>query len=148
MKLAEALSGVRRLGVDTAPLIYFIEEHPRYGPIVSPVFQLITDGQLTGVTTVVTLVEVLTLPLQRGDQRLADAYKVVLGSSDNLAMVSIDAAIAERAAALRARHGLRTPDALQIAAALNTGCEAFLTNDARLSKVSELRVLVLDTFEE
>lgn len=147
MKLTEALLGVTRLGVDTSPLIYFIEQHPRYGPMVSPVFQLITDGQLSGVTTVVTLVEVLTLPLQRGDQRLADAYKAVLESSDNLAMVSIDSAIAEHAAVLRARHGLRTPDALQIAAALNAGCEAFLTNDKRLAGIPDIRVLLLDEFE-
>jgi predicted nucleic acid-binding protein len=147
MKLTDALSGVTKLGVDTAPLIYFIEQHPRYGPMVSPVFQLMADGELAGVTTVVTLVEVLTLPLQQGDQHLADQYKAALESSDNLAMASIDPATAERAAELRAGYSLRTPDALQIAATLNAGCEAFLTNDKRLARIRDLRILLLDDFE-
>lgn len=147
MKLTEALSGVTKLGVDTAPLIYFIEQHPRYGPMVSPVFYLISEGRIAGVTTVVTLVEVLTQPLRRGDQQLADQYKAVLESSDHLAMVSIDSSTAESAALLRAMHGLRTPDALQLAAALDAGCEAFLTNDARLSRIPGLKMLVLDEFE-
>jgi predicted nucleic acid-binding protein len=45
---------------------------------------------------------------------------------------------------LRARYPVRTPDALQIAAALSNGCQAFLTNDKRLKPVSELKILVLD----
>ncbi len=147
MKLADALSGVTKLGVDTAPLIYYIEQHPRYAPVVSPTFELISRGRVTGVTTVVTLVEVLTLPLQKGNQRLAESYKAVLESSDNLAMMPIDQPIAERAAELRAHYGLRTPDALQVAAAVLAGCEAFLTNDKRLSLVPGLRILVLDEFE-
>jgi predicted nucleic acid-binding protein len=47
---------------------------------------------------------------------------------------------------LRARHRLRTPNALQIAAALSVGCRAFLTNDASLGRMNELRVLGLDDF--
>ena len=59
-------------------------------------------------------------------------------------MIALDARMAEIAADLRARYRLRTPDALQIAAALVTGCEAFLTNDAALRRVTDLQVLVLD----
>jgi predicted nucleic acid-binding protein len=42
---------------------------------------------------------------------------------------------------------MRLPDALQIAAALVHRCEAFVTNDRRLGRVEELRVLVLDDLE-
>jgi predicted nucleic acid-binding protein len=52
--------------------------------------------------------------------------------------------IAEQSADLRARYNLRTPDALQIAATLSVGCQAFLTNDKKLSNVTELQVIVLD----
>jgi predicted nucleic acid-binding protein len=52
--------------------------------------------------------------------------------------------MAERAAELRASYGMRLPDALQIAAALGERCDAFLTNDRRLARVTEIRVLVLD----
>ncbi len=62
-------------------------------------------------------------------------------------MLPIDIAIADRAAALRAAYALRTPDTLQLAAALEAGCEAFLTNDRRLGRVQDLHVLVLDDLE-
>jgi predicted nucleic acid-binding protein len=55
--------------------------------------------------------------------------------------------VAEQAADLRARYGLRTPDALQIATGLTAGYAALLTDDARLQRVTELRVLVLDELE-
>jgi predicted nucleic acid-binding protein len=53
--------------------------------------------------------------------------------------------VAERAADLRARYNVRTPDAIQLATALEAGCDAFLTNDLALRRVAELRVLVLGT---
>ena len=53
----------------------------------------------------------------------------------------------EHAAKLRARHNLALADALQFAVALAANCQAFLTNDKRLKRVSELSVLVVDELE-
>lgn len=68
-------------------------------------------------------------------------------STPSLTTVVINAAIAERAAALRVRYRLRTPDALQVAAALAHGCEAFLTNDRDLARVTDLRMIILDDLD-
>jgi predicted nucleic acid-binding protein len=61
--------------------------------------------------------------------------------------VPIDAATAGLAAELRASHQFRTPDALQLASAVTTGCDAFLTNDVKLLRATQPRVLVLDQLE-
>ena len=59
-----------------------------------------------------------------------------------------DATIAEVAADLRARYNLRTPDALQAATALHSGCEAFLTNnDKHFRRATDLQVLILNELE-
>jgi predicted nucleic acid-binding protein len=147
MKLDDALAGVARLGLDTAPIIYFIEAHPRYDAIVEQVFGLIASGSLTGVTSTITLTEVLVQPFMRGDTRLQQEYRDLLLHSDHFEVAPIDAGTAERAADLRARYGLRTPDALQLASALGSGCEAFLTDDSKLQRVVELRILMLDSLE-
>lgn len=65
---------------------------------------------------------------------------------DTVAIIyfAVDTVMAKRAAALRAYYNLRTPDALQLAAALEAGCQAFLTNYIPLKRVTELRVLILD----
>ena len=145
--LDDALSGITKLGVDTPIIIYFVETHPQYDALVTEVFQHIADSTFTGVTSVITLIEVLIRPFRRGDIRLQQEYRDLLLHSANFEMVSIDTAIAERAAEIRARYNFRIPDALQIAAALAAGCEAFLTNDAELKRVTELRMLVLNELE-
>jgi predicted nucleic acid-binding protein len=147
MKLQEALMGVSRLGIDTTPIIYFIEAHPRYEPIVTPIFKLVADRGLIGITSAITLTEVLVQPFISANIRLQQEYRDILLYSANFEIVPIDVNIAEQAAELRARYRLRTPDALQIAAAVSSGCEAFVTNDSKLQRVSELRILVLDNLE-
>jgi predicted nucleic acid-binding protein len=58
--------------------------------------------------------------------------------------VPLSADIAQEAAALRASHHLRTPDAIQLATAIRSGAASFLTNDHRLPAVSGLKMLVLN----
>ena len=144
--LEAALTGVDRLGLDTAPIIYYVEANPRYDAVVRDVFQQIADGRVNAFTSVITLSEVLVQPFARGDSELRARYRDLLIGSEHLTMLSIDPATAELAASVRAHYRLRMPDALQIAASLLAGCQAFLTNDASLSQVAELRVLVLDDF--
>ncbi|MEZ8222393.1 putative nucleic acid-binding protein, contains PIN domain [Candidatus Fervidibacteria bacterium JGI MDM2 JNZ-1-D12] len=147
MRLDEALEGVVKLALDTPPIIYFVEAHAQYDPLVTAIFQKINEGKILGLTSVITVTEVLVLPLRHGNISLASTYWDLLTNSDNMQLVSIDPETAKLAADLRARYNLRTPDALQLAAAIMAGCDAFLTNDATLKKVTELKVLVLSELQ-
>jgi len=51
--LDDALANVISLGFDTAPIIYFVEAHPRYDPLVSAIFQRVADGIVRGLTSVI-----------------------------------------------------------------------------------------------
>ncbi len=148
VKVGDTLRGVNNLALDTSPVIYFVEAHPRYGPVAREVFQRIAAGEIGGFTSVVTLSEVLVRPLALGDIVLQDDYRRLLLQSEHVDTRPISSATAERAAELRARYGMRLPDALQLAMALQEGCQAFLTNDLRLKRVAELPVLVLDEPEQ
>jgi hypothetical protein len=70
----DALEG-KVVGLDTAPLIYLIEEHPVYLPLVRPFFEAADRGRLSFVTSVVTLLEVLVQPLRQGKEELARKYR-------------------------------------------------------------------------
>jgi len=85
-------------------------------------------------------------PMRQGRTDLVTRYRDVLTGARNLALVPIDPALAERAAALRAAHNLRTPDAIIAATALETGCGYLITNDRRFKAVREIEVLVLSDF--
>jgi predicted nucleic acid-binding protein len=91
----------------------------------------------------VTLAECLVHPYKHGDTLLVERFRNVITAGVHTRYVGVDD-VAENAAELRARYNLSLPDAFQIAAALAAGCEAFLTNDNGLKRVTELRVLVLD----
>jgi predicted nucleic acid-binding protein len=58
--------------------------------------------------------------------------------------IEVSSAIAERAAQLRAAHNIRTPDAIQISAALNAGATHFFTNDVRLPEIPSMQILSID----
>jgi predicted nucleic acid-binding protein len=124
-----------------------VEQNPTYFARVQKIFQWIDEGTSVGITSVLTLTEVLVQPLKLGKPQIAQSYQQILLNSRNFHVVSIDAAIAQIAADLRARYNLRTPDALQIGAALEQHCDAFLTNDRGLQRVMEIRVLVVDELE-
>ena len=134
----------RIVGLDTAPLIYFIEQNLTYLEIVRGFFQGISTGEFQVVTSILTLTEVMVYPLRAGNIELAQQYREILFYEENLTTVSVSPVIAELSAQLRATQNLRTPDAIQIATAIDGGAAFFLTNDLRLSSVTNLNIIVLD----
>ena len=144
MRLEEALRGVARLGVDTSPVIYFIEAYPKYDPLVTEIFRRIDQGVIEAASSVLTLTEVLVQTLRKGSSDLKDRYVNLLTASHHFSLTPIDAAQAAIAADLRARYNLRIPDAFQVAAAISSRCDALLTNDSILRRIKELPVFVLD----
>jgi predicted nucleic acid-binding protein len=146
--LLEALERHRLVGFDTPIFAYHIEQTPRRATPAGHVLRALSDGEFAGVTSVLTLLELTIKPLRIGRPDVADAYDLLVQDIDNLAVVGIDARVSRIGAELRAKHGLRTPDAVQIAACLAHGAPAFLTNDRRLRRVTEIEVLMLDDFLE
>jgi predicted nucleic acid-binding protein len=148
MNIEEALQGVNRLFLDTAPVIYGVERNPQYLGIVREIFHRIRDGTLIAVTSPITLAECLVNPYRLGQIQLQQDFIDVLVNGNNVRFVSISTpTIALQAAQIRARYNLHLLDAFQLATALIAGCEAFLTNDIILRRVTELSVLVLDDLE-
>ena len=142
MGLSAAL-GTGRIAVDTAIFIYFIEENPDFLPLVAPIFEETARGERELVTSAVTLLEVLVVPYRAGNLALAERYEALLTRSRGLHLVDLDRTQLRAAAQLRAVYRIRTPDALQLAAALSHDCATFLTNDRALPKLSGIRILQL-----
>lgn len=137
-----------RLFIDTAPFVYFIERHPKYNKHLLPIFTSIDSGKIFGFTSVITLTEVLPLPIRAKNTKIEQEYRDILLHSRRFTLLEINQAIAEKAAALRAKYNLRTADALQMAAALHTDCDTFLTNDKGLLRVDDLKILLVDNLDE
>ncbi len=143
MEWIEAIRG-EIVALDTAPLIYFIEENPSYAQIVSPFFKALDQQSFRAVTSTVTLLEVLVIPFRRNQIDLARQYREILLNSKSLTTLSFTPEIAERAARLRAEWNFKAPDAVQIATAIHANASFFLTNDTNLPEVPNLKYLILD----
>jgi predicted nucleic acid-binding protein len=124
--------------VDSAPVIYFLEGHAKFGPRFKPLFEAHGAGHLRFAVTTITIAEVLTGPLQAADDALARRYRAILGSWQPIAL---DVDIAESAARLRASLRLKLADAIQAASALAINATALVTHDRDFSRVHSLRII-------
>lgn len=127
--------------VDTAPIIYILENHPRYADRFAPLFARIEQGSLRAVIASITLAEVLCGPLRHGNEILADRYHQVLTTSPNWHVQPLTTDIAAMAARIRARYGFRLPDATQVATAIKTGSTALVTHDRDFRELKEITVI-------
>ncbi len=147
MKVEIVLQGVSRLFLDTAPVVYYVERNPTYFDRVQPIFNQVDIGNLTVVTSPVTLAECLIHPYRLGLISLQQSFFDVITRADHTTFQPIHVAVGQQAAILRANYNLTLTDALQVATALAASCDAFLTNDRTLQRVSELQVIVLNDLE-
>jgi predicted nucleic acid-binding protein len=147
MKISARLESIQRVFLDTAPVIYFVERNPHYLEKVENVFNRLDEGTLLAATSPVTLSECLVLPFRQGKPEIVQSFVDILSNNSNVVFVVIEDQVAGRAAELRARYNLTLADAFQMAAALFADCDAFLTNDDTLKRVTELNVIVLDEVE-
>ncbi|MEN6325892.1 MAG: PIN domain-containing protein [Syntrophomonas sp.] len=132
-----------RLFVDTAPIIYFIEEHPIYSHEVSDIFNRTATGNIQVLTSVITLIEVLTKPYKLGHMDIVSIYKDFFYNSKGFSVIDINTDIAELTARIRAEFGFKLPDAVQLAIFEHSGCDYFVTNDKQLKRYDINRVHVL-----
>lgn len=133
------------VALDTVVLIYFLERHPRYYPLARELFRRIEEDRISAVMSSLVLTELL-VPAYREEQTpTAERLIAVLQNFPHLKMIPLSCEIAAQAARLRARHGLRTPDAVHAATALHEQCAGLITNDHALLRVqSELTIWIAD----
>lgn len=131
--------------LDTMVFSYQLADHPRYAPLASAVLEAVETGQVAGLTTTITLAEILTIPAQAGDRQALYDYEFYLTRFPNLEILPLDAALARETVLVRGATGLRTPDAIQVATARLAGAGVLVTNDRRWARhVTEPPLLLLD----
>jgi predicted nucleic acid-binding protein len=132
------------VALDSSVFIYWIEEHPKFEPVLAPLFGALGDGHLAAVTSAISLLETLVVPLRSGQTELTSRYETFLSRGPGLTLHPIDVPLLRAAAVLRARSRVGTPDALQLATAIAAGCTSFVTNDRRIPEVPGLKVIQLE----
>lgn len=117
-----------KLYLDSCIVIYYVEQHPDY---FAPVDARINTGDHQITVSDLCRLECLVHPLRTGDAARLTAFNQFF-TADDLYITPCSSRVFDLATELRARHRLKTPDALHLAAAIAAGCDEFWTNDHRL----------------
>lgn len=142
--LAQFLRRHRVLAADTMIFIYHLQEHPRYVPATQVILDSWEAGSHQGVTSVISLAEVLVKPLRGGNNVAAEDYRRLLTTFPNLRLCDVSRSIAEAAARLQAVHGQPMPDMIQVATAIIAGATGFVSNEPAFKRIKDLEILILD----
>ena len=127
--------------VDTAPIVYFLEDHRTLAPRFSDLFERAAAGDLGIAISTITLAQVISGPLAAGNEVLVETYRTALTEGHGWTVVPVTEQVAVAAARFRAKYRLKLPDAIQLATVVTTGAHALVTHDRDFRAVKDVKVL-------
>lgn len=128
------------VGLDTNVFIYYFHKHRTLGPFSKHIVKALLGDDLRAVTSILTLSELLSLKAAPSHVRYLQEKFFQL---PNLSVVSVDQEIALKAADVRREYHFPLPDALQLATAIQTKANLFISNDRKLLRFKDIRVVTL-----
>ena len=132
------------VALDTSVFVHQLEADAKYVRLTREVFAWVEESGHRGVTSTITMTELLVRPYRNKDERGADDCFALFSRFPNLEWVAPNLEICDEAARIRAQCGLKTPDAIEAATAIYCGISGFLTNDRAYRRMSQLDTLILD----
>ncbi len=133
-----------KIFIDTAPLIYLIEGEDNFATSVEKQLRQWITAEENLSTSTLTLLELLVVPMKQENKHLVQKYRALLQDILSEPLIPLSEAISEMAAQIRGTTGFKTPDSIQLATALYSGADIFYTNDKRLSKFSDIKILTIE----
>ena len=133
----------KRIFLDTSPLIYFLDENSMFKPNMDKIFYKILNQGSTLITSTITVEEFLVYPYRKEDFTAIQGFHNFI-KDKKISVLKIDVNIAVEAAKIRAeyRH-FKSMDSLQLAAAICSGCDLFLTNDKQLKQFDKISCMTV-----
>ena len=125
MGLADSLRG-KRVYFDANIFIYMLEGSKELQSQIQTVRDLLSNGEIEVVTCDVTYTEILPHPARRGDTQAIETMVEYLSAFE---VIPLTKEITIHAGILRGETGMKSPDALHVAAAMQADCEILVTND-------------------
>lgn len=135
------LSQANKIGLDVNIILYYLHQDKSFG---DQSLKLLTATKTkTKIISALVYAEAFVYVFENNDESLVKKQLKALESIPKLQIIASTKQICLTAAQLRAAYKLKTPDAIHIATAIDFGCDVFITNDDRLKKVAEIKILTL-----
>ena len=141
------MTGYKKVFLDTAPIIYFLDNDVKFGEKARSILEEILEDGKELATSVITCTEYLTFPYRNNNREKVEAFFEFITDCD-IPLYSVDIEIAKKASRIRAEYGnFKAMDALQLASACIKGCDLFLTNDKQLKQFEGIRCVTVEDWE-
>ena len=124
-----------RIYWDTMLFVYWLEEHPKYGPRVEEIHNRMRQRGDALCTSAFALGELLVGPGKAKNADLGNAISKYFQTSE-VELLPFNAQTAEIYARIRAEQNVSPADAIHLATAAQAKTHLFLTNDRRLSRLT------------
>jgi len=134
------------IGIDSSVFIYKFEQNKQFESLCSVIFDKLSENKITLIASVISVAKILARPFELADQPVIHLYETVFSQLPNFKLVSLDYDLTREAAKLRADYNILLPDALQIAACLKYKAEIFVTNNKKLKKVKDIKIVCLKDY--
>lgn len=146
-QLKNQIKKAKKVGIDTNCFLYVLSDHPRFFQPAKTVFATLEEKNIPLATSVITLIALLYFAEKRGGKKVLIDYQDAVINFPNLDLVSVNVEIAQKAAQLRVKYKITTPDAIQLATAIISNCSFFISNDKTLLRCQkEISILLLKKF--
>lgn len=134
----------RLVYLDTNVFIYALNGFPEFASTLGELFKNIERGNVSAVTSELTLAELLVIPFRHDNAEEEKRCRMILRPLPHLSLLPVSMEVLESMARLRAANpAIRSPDAIHAATAQSVKCDVFLTNDRRLKTVAGVNVVLL-----
>jgi predicted nucleic acid-binding protein len=141
IKLKKLLKKYHVIGLDSQIFIYHFEDNPIFKPLTMTLFNLMEEGEIIGVTSILSILEIIVKPKEKEDQNLVNEYKFLLNTFPNLVIGKIDDDVIDLAAYLKANYSFDTTLSIQLATAKLYDANCFISNNQNLKKIQEIKVI-------
>lgn len=140
------MTDFKKLYLDTAPLIYFLEEESLENIKMRQIFLSLSEQIEQVVLSTITCMEYLVKPYRMKDQKAIQSFWAFVEEGE-VDVRPVDMRIALKAAEIRAEYKFKAMDSLQLATACVNGCDLFLTNDKQLKQFKEISCVTVEEWK-
>lgn len=142
IKLRELLKKSSVIGLDAQIFIYHFENNPLFKSLTITLFNLMEQGEVIGVTSILSILEIIVKAKEKEEEYLANEYKFLVTTFPNLVVGGVDEEVIDVAASLKAKYSFETTEAIQLATAKLYDADCFITNNQNLKKIQEIKVII------
>ena len=134
------------LYLDSNVFIAFLEAGSTFSDLARRLLEWGQAGEVSLVTGDAVVAEVMVGALRSSQPAVIESTQLLL-HSDFITLVSHDREDFRQAAIIRGTIGGHLIDALHVATAISSGCDALISHDTRMPQVPQMPILRLDEID-